>query len=129
MRMTGSGANLTARDSAPQMHRPYSLLLAVIAVSSATVWAAAQAPPRPPKPYAPVAITRPVPSDDASFAAFRGALAAAAKRRIYAELASLVLAQGFFWDRDFSRQFDPRKPSVDNLAAAILLEQDNGTGW
>jgi hypothetical protein len=91
--------------------------------------AAAQAPPRAPKPYAPVAITRPAASDDASFIAFHAALAAKAKTRIYAELAPLVLAQGFFWGRDFGQVFDPRKPAVDNLAAAIALEQGNGTGW
>jgi hypothetical protein len=91
--------------------------------------AAAQAPPRAPKPYAPVAITRPAASDDASFIAFRAALAAKAKARIYAELAPLVLAQGFFWGRDFGQAFDPRKPAVDNLAAAIALEQGNGAGW
>ena len=51
------------------------------------------------------------------------------RRRIYAELAPLVLAQGFFWDRDFGQRFDPRKPAVDNLAAAIALEQGNGIGW
>ena len=27
------------------------------------------------------------------------------------------------------RTFDPRKPAVDNLAAAIALEQGNGAGW
>jgi hypothetical protein len=108
----------------------YSLLLvAFTALPLATVPALAQAPPRPPKPYAPVAITRPAVSDDTSFIAFRAALAAAAKSRIYAELAPLVLAQGFFWGRDFGQAFDPRKPAVDNLAAAIALEQGNGTGW
>ena len=91
--------------------------------------AAAQTPPRPPKPYTPVAITRPAPSDDASLVAFRAGLAAKARARIYAELAPLVLAQGFFWGRDFGHAFDPRKPAVDNLAAAIALEQGNGTGW
>jgi hypothetical protein len=91
--------------------------------------AAAQAPQRAPKPYAPVAITRPAASDDTSFIAFRAALAAKAKARIYAELAPLVLAQGFFWCRDFGQAFDPRKPAVDNLAAAIALEQGNGAGW
>ncbi len=91
--------------------------------------AEAQTPPRPPKPYAPVAITRPAVSDDASFVAFRAGLAAKAKARIYAELAPLVLAQGFFWGRDFGHAFDPRKPAVDNLAAAIALEQGNGAGW
>ena len=95
------------------------LLVALIA----SIPAAAQAPPRAPKPYAPVAITRPAASDDASFVAFRAALAAKAKPRIYAELAPLVLAQGFFWGRDFGHAFDPRKPAVDNLAAAIALEQ------
>jgi hypothetical protein len=68
------------------------LLVALIA----SIPAAAQAPPRAPKPYAPVAITRPAASDDASFVAFRAALAAKAKPRIYAELAPPVLAQGFF---------------------------------
>jgi hypothetical protein len=95
----------------------------------AALAAAAQAPPRPPKPYAPVAIARPAASDDASFIAFRAALAAKARSRIYAELAPFVLAQGFFWGRDFGHAFDPRKPAVDNLAAAIALEQGNGAGW
>ena len=104
------------------------LLLAFTALPLATLAAAAQAP-RPPKPYAPVAITRPAASDDASFVAFRAALAAKAKSRIYAELAPLVLAQGFFWGRDFGQAFDPRKPAVDNLAAGIALEQGNGAGW
>ena len=40
-----------------------------------------------------------------------------------------MLTQGFFWDRDFGQRFDPRKPAVDNLAAAIALEQGNGVGW
>jgi hypothetical protein len=91
--------------------------------------AVAQAPPRLSKPYRPVAITPPAASDDASFIAFRAALAAAVKTRIYAGLAPLVVAQGFFWERDFSQAFDPRKPAVDNLAAAVALEQGNGTGW
>jgi len=41
----------------------------------------------------------------------------------------LVLERGFFWGRDFDQRFDPRRPSVDNLATAIALEQGNGTGW
>jgi hypothetical protein len=84
---------------------------------------------RPPKPYAPVAITRPAPLADPDFAAFRAAIAAAAKSRIYAELETLVQPQGFFWDRDFRNRYDPRRPAVDNLAAAIGLERDNGAGW
>jgi hypothetical protein len=104
-----------------------SLLIALI--PSFAVSAAAQSPPRPPKPYNPVAITRPAASEDASFMAFRAALAAAATARVYAGLAPLVLTQGFFWDRDFGQAFDPRRPAVDNLALAIALEQGSGSGW
>ena len=57
------------------------------------------------------AITRTPAIDDASFTAFREAIAAAAKSRIYAGLADLTRRQGFFWDRDFSHPFDPRKPA------------------
>ena len=89
----------------------------------------AQTPPRPPKPYEPVAITRPAALDDLTFALFRAALAVAVKTGHYAELAPLVLERGFFWGRDFGQRFDPRKPAVDNLAAAIALERGNGSGW
>jgi hypothetical protein len=91
--------------------------------------AAAQPPQRTSKPYVPVPITRPDASADAGFAAFRTELAAVAKGRVYASLAALVLKQGFFWDRDFVRRYDPRRPAVDNLAVAIALEADNGAGW
>jgi hypothetical protein len=56
-------------------------------------------------------------------------LAAVAKERIYAELARLVQEHGFFWDHDHGHAFDPRKPAVDNLAAAVALEGHNGSGW
>lgn len=91
--------------------------------------APATAEPRAPKPYTPVAITLPAPPDDPSFATFRTEFAAVAKGRIYGELARLVRAQGFFWDRDFGRVFDARKPAVDNLAAALALEHRDGSGW
>jgi hypothetical protein len=107
------------------MHRAAFATLVVLLAGSLT--AAAQSPL--PKPYAPVAIVRPAAFDDASFVAFRAALAAAARTRIYAGLAPLVLTQGFFRDRDFGQSFDPRKPAVDNLAAAIALEQGDGIGW
>ncbi|MFN3566541.1 MAG: hypothetical protein ACK4V1_11235, partial [Burkholderiaceae bacterium] len=44
---------------------------------------------------------------------------AAARRRVYADLARLVVPQGFFWERDFARRNDGRRPGVDNLAAAV----------
>jgi len=56
------------------------LLVALIA----SIPAAAQAPPRAPKPYAPVAITRPAASDDASFVAFRAALAGVIGKQYFA---------------------------------------------
>ncbi len=111
------------------MRRSCAFLLPVIAASCAALAALAQTPPRPPKPYEPVTITRPAALDDLTFALFRAALAVAVKTRHYAELAPLVLERGFFWGRDFGQRFDPRKPAVDNLAAAIALERGNGSGW
>src|SRR4051812_29318897 len=119
MRAMGSGAKLAARDSASKMRRRHSFLLAFLLAIPIACAAWAQTPPRPARPYAPVAIALPAPLDDASFVAFRATLAAAAKSRVYAELVPLVTAQGFFWGRDFGQRFDPRKPAVDNLAAAV----------
>jgi len=104
-----------------------TLIATTIAIAIAT--AASQPLPRPLKPYTAVAVTLPPASTDESFTAFRAALAAVAKRRVYAELESLVRAQDFFWNRDFIDSFDPRKPAVDNLAAAIQLENHDGIGW
>ena len=109
------------------MRRSIPFMLAALS-ATAPVAAAQQVSP-PLKPYAPVAITLPAASSDASFAAFRAELAAVAKSRVYVALGRLVQPQGFFWDRDFARAFDPRKPAVDNLAAAIQLEHRNGSGW
>jgi hypothetical protein len=104
-------------------------LATTVALIATTLAAAAQSPPRPPQPYAPVAIELPAASEDASFVAFRASLAAAAKTRVYAVLTPLVVTNGFFWGRDFGQRFDPRRPAVDNLAAAIALEEGNGVGW
>ena len=105
------------------------LHFAVTAVFLLTAPAVAQLPSQPTAPYAPVTITLPAPAADPSFVAFRGAIAAAAKARIYADLEALVQPQGFFWDRDFGNGYDPKKPSVDNLAAAVALERGDGMGW
>src|SRR5580704_4522497 len=72
-------------------------------------------PPPPIKPYTPVAAKPPVPYD-----------VAAKKDR--AALAKLVVAQGFFWiqDKDLA---DPKKPGIDNLAKAIDLAANDGSGW
>lgn len=110
------------------MHR-CSFRLLIIVVSWMMPLAAMAQASRPPRPYQPVAITRPPPFKDASLATFRAMLALVANTRVYAELAPIVISQGFFWDRDFDRRYDPRRPAVDNLAAAISLESGNGSGW
>jgi hypothetical protein len=100
----------------------------VIAAAPALAQSAAR-PPAPTKPFAAVRVKLPPPPNDASFAAFRQNLAAVAKRRVFAELARNVTPQGFFWDRDFAKSFDPRRTGAENLAAAIRLEHGSGTGW
>jgi hypothetical protein len=104
------------------------LTLATALALLATV-AVAQIAPRAPKPYTPVPIARGKALADPGFAAFRKAIGAASKSRLYGDLESLVQAQGFFWDRDFGHGYDPRRPSTDNLAAAIGLERHDGAGW
>jgi hypothetical protein len=105
------------------------LLFAVVAAFLLTAPTVAQVLPQPAARYAPVGIVLPKPSADPSFGAFRAAIAAAAKSRLYADLEALVQPQSFFWDRDFGNGYDPKKPSVDNLAMAITLEQSDGIGW
>jgi hypothetical protein len=83
---------------------------------------------RPAKPYPTVVLALPDALPDASFRVFRERLAAVANRRSFAELEPLV-AREFFWERDFARGFDPGRPAVDNLAAAIRLEHADGSGW
>jgi hypothetical protein len=103
------------------------LALSLLLCGLAGVTVAAEPEQRPIKPYPPVAITLPAPPDDDSFTKFRNELAAIAKARIYAPLARLVRAQDFFSDRDPA--FDPHKPAVDNLAMALTLERNDGSGW
>jgi hypothetical protein len=110
-------------------------LLAWGAVPPAFAQIAPTAAPRAPapklapdKPYKPVAVTVAPALEDASFTAFRAQLAAVAKDRVYGELARLVVAQGFFWEGDVGG-FDPKRPAVENLAAAISLEGAAGSGW
>ncbi len=104
------------------------LLAAAVEARMIPLYAAA-ATTASPKPYRPVAVTIPAAPADASFAAFRDELAAVAKRRIYRELARLVAARGFFWERDFGGSHDPRRSGIDNLAAALGLERGDGSGW
>ncbi|MBI3435254.1 MAG: hypothetical protein HY056_09290 [Proteobacteria bacterium] len=81
------------------------------------------------KPYSPVAVTLPQPVTDASFQAFRRQLATAAQKKDRAALARLVVARGFFWQREDGDGADKRKSGIDNLSAAIGLGGRLADGW
>jgi hypothetical protein len=86
-------------------------------------------PPAPAKPYAAVAITPPAQVTDASFDAMRKQLGEAAQRKDRAAMAKLVVAQGFFWQRENRNAADKRKSGLDNLSAALGLDNKESAGW
>jgi hypothetical protein len=85
--------------------------------------------PAPAKPYKPVAITLPKPLDDAGLEAMRKQLAAAAQKKDRAALAKMVVAQGFFWERETGNAADKKKSGIDNLANALGLANKDAAGW
>jgi hypothetical protein len=102
--------------------------LAIMALlAAATDVATAQ--PAPPKPYKPVVITVPAPTADPGFEALRKQIGEIAQKKDRAALARLVVAQGFFWQRDSRDRADKRKSGVDNLATALSLNGKDGAGW
>ncbi len=103
-------------------------LAALSAMIALSAKAHAQRPP-PPSPYASVIVEPAPPEADASFIAFRNRMEKVAASRHYADLERLVVASGFFWDRDFERRFDPARRPAENLAAALKLEHNGGAGW
>jgi hypothetical protein len=86
-------------------------------------------PAAPARPYKPVAITPPTAMTDPSFESLRQQIAEAVKKRDRAALARLVAAQGFFWERENGDGADKRKTGIDNLAAALGLNNKDGAGW
>jgi hypothetical protein len=73
-------------------------------------------------------VTLPKPSTDPSFAAFRKQLGDIASRKDRAALARLV-ASNFFWMGEKGDKADKKKSGIDNLAAAIDLDNKDGFGW
>jgi hypothetical protein len=86
-------------------------------------------PPAKPGPYKTVAITPPRPIADPSFEEFRKQMGEAVQRKDRAALAKLVVSQGFFWLRENGDRADKRKAGIDNLAAALGLNNKDGPGW
>jgi hypothetical protein len=114
--------------------RPIGAFLSAFATAALLAAAigpgSAQNPPAAaPKPYKPVAITPPVPVADPAFEALRKQVGEAAQKKDRAALARLVVAQGFFWQRDDRDRADKRKSGIDNLANALALNSKDGTGW
>jgi hypothetical protein len=95
--------------------------------------AARPAPPAPAlpaqKPYKAVAVTIAQSGRDPAFDALRRELGDIVKRKDRAALAQRIVARDFFWERDFSGSFDPKRSSIDNLTAALTLDADDGSGW
>lgn len=107
---------------------------AAVAAQPVQTLAQAQAPAgqtqqlAPPKAYKAIPVTVAPPYGDPSFAAFRKQLAAIAGKKDRAALAK-VTAGNFFWLGEKGDKADKKKSGVDNLAAAIGLDEKDGFGW
>jgi hypothetical protein len=90
-----------------------------------------QQPPPPAKagPYKVVSVTPPHAINDATFETFRKQMNEAAQRKDRGALAKLVVGQGFFWLRENGDRADKSKSGVDNLSAALGLNNKDGAGW
>lgn len=105
-----------------------AVLIAGLAPAAAQIRAKPPAP-APAAPYKAVTITPPKPMTDESFEAMRRQLGEAAQRKDRAAMAGLVVAQGFFWQREHRNAADKRKSGFDNLSAALGLNNKEGAGW
>lgn len=82
----------------------------------------------PPKPYKPIPVTLAQPYSDPSFTAFRKQLGEIASKKDRAALAKITV-NDFFWIGEKGDKADKKKPGIDNLAAAIELDDKDGSGW
>src|SRR5262249_10252649 len=88
-----------------------------------------QPPPAKPAPYKIVAVKPPQPMNDAAREGIRKQIGEAAQKKDRAALAKLVVAEGFFWERENGDRADKRKPGADNFGAALGLNNKDGAGW
>src|SRR5262245_50156889 len=90
-----------------------------------------QQPPPPARagPYKVVSVTPPQAINDATSEAFRKQMNEAAWRKNRGALTKLVVGQGFFWLRENGDRADKSKSGVDNLAAALGLNNKDSAGW
>ncbi len=103
----------------------------LLGLAAASAQTAPQQPPplAPAKPYKPVAVTPPQDITDPAFEALRKQIGAAAQKKDRAALGALVVAKGFFWEREKGDSADKKKSGIDNLAAALGLSNNDGAGW
>jgi hypothetical protein len=85
--------------------------------------------PAPARPYKPVAVTPPKPMNEPGLDALRKQLGEAVKRKDRAALTRLVVAKDFFWERQNGDGADKKKSGIDNLTAALGLNNKDGVGW
>jgi hypothetical protein len=107
---------------------PSSILALLLTVNLSSAIAQNQ-PPAKVGPYKVVAVRPPQAINDPAYEALRKQMGEAAQRKDRAALAKLVVNQGFFWERENGDRADKRKPGVDNLAAALGLNNKDGAGW
>src|SRR5215510_13348689 len=88
-----------------------------------------QPPPAKPAPYKIVAVKPPQPMNDAALEALRKQIGEAAQKKDRAALAKLVVAEGFFWERENGDRADKRKSGADNFGAALGLNNKDDAGW
>ncbi len=82
----------------------------------------------PPTAYKTIPVTLAQPYSDPSFVAFRKQLGDIVGKKDRAALAK-VIASSFFWLGEKGDKADKKKSGIDNLAAAIDLDNKDGFGW
>jgi hypothetical protein len=125
-----AGSGIESRR-VPMRHSLWlSACAALLIAGTMSASAQKQAPaPAPPKPYKALAVMSPAPMSDPAFEALRKQLGEIAQKKDRAALARLVVAQGFFWERETGDGADKKKSGIDNLATALGLNNKNGAGW